>query len=225
MKSKLFHVLSIILVAGTVCLAGTPAYAAKIRVVTTLTDLADFTRAVGGDLVEVHSLATGVEDHPWCSDEAELCAYDEPCGPIGFGRVRTGTRISAWVVGGEQKPAIQGTGPDTWTAPRASYRSMFPKQPNTMRVTCIPMETRTICSIPYLAKTAIRNIYDALVKFAPEHKEEFTRNRDAYLAELDAKIAEWEKETASLKGVKFVAYHEALELLRQALRLGIFRHR
>src|SRR5690242_14868735 len=38
------------------------AHAAKIRVVTTLTDLADLTRNVGGDHVEVRSLATGIED-------------------------------------------------------------------------------------------------------------------------------------------------------------------
>ena len=46
---------------------------------------------------------------------------------------------------------------------------------------------------PVLAKTAIKNIYNALVAFAPEHQAEFTRNRDAYLAKLNAKIAEWEK--------------------------------
>src|SRR5438445_13652453 len=34
----------------------------KIRVVATLTDLADFSREIGGDHVEVFSLATGIED-------------------------------------------------------------------------------------------------------------------------------------------------------------------
>ena len=62
MKSKLFCLFSIILLVGVFCMGVMPAHAAKIRVVTTLTDLADFARAVGGDLVEVHSLATGVED-------------------------------------------------------------------------------------------------------------------------------------------------------------------
>jgi zinc/manganese transport system substrate-binding protein len=36
--------------------------AKKIRVVATIPDLADMTRQVGGDLVDVTSLATGVED-------------------------------------------------------------------------------------------------------------------------------------------------------------------
>ena len=44
--------------------------------------------------------------------------------------------------------------------------------------------------------------------FAPEHKAEFTRNRDAYLAKLNAKIAEWEKAVKPLRGMKFVSYHE-----------------
>ena len=57
MKSKLW--LMLLLAAMTAAL---PAHAAKIRVVTTLTDLADFARNVGGDLFEVRSLATGVED-------------------------------------------------------------------------------------------------------------------------------------------------------------------
>jgi ABC-type Zn uptake system ZnuABC Zn-binding protein ZnuA len=61
---------------------------------------------------------------------------------------------------------------------------------------------------PVLAKTAIKNIYNALVEFAPQYQADFTRNRDAYLAKLDAKIAEWEKEARPLKGVKFIAYHE-----------------
>jgi len=61
---------------------------------------------------------------------------------------------------------------------------------------------------PVLAKTAIRNIYNALVAFAPKYQAEFARNRDAYLAKLNAKIAEWERQAKPLKGVKFVSYHE-----------------
>jgi ABC-type Zn uptake system ZnuABC Zn-binding protein ZnuA len=61
---------------------------------------------------------------------------------------------------------------------------------------------------PVLAETAIENIYNALVAFAPQYQAEFTRNRDAYLAKLNGKIAEWEKEAKPLKGVKFISYHE-----------------
>ena len=46
------------------------------------------------------------------------------------------------------------------------------------------------------------------MEFATQHQAEFTRNRDAYLAKLDAKIAEWKKDLLPIKGVKFVSYHE-----------------
>jgi zinc/manganese transport system substrate-binding protein len=61
---------------------------------------------------------------------------------------------------------------------------------------------------PVLAKTAIQNIYDALVVVAPQYREDFTRNREAYLAKLDAKIAEWKETLLPARGEKFVSYHE-----------------
>ena len=60
MKKRLLYLLFSAIIVGLAL--AEPAYAAKIRVVTTLTDLADFVRNIGGDRVEVFSLATGVED-------------------------------------------------------------------------------------------------------------------------------------------------------------------
>ena len=61
MKSTMLRLLSAATLGATALIAS-PAQAAKIRMVTTLTDLADFSREVGGEHVEVFSLATGVED-------------------------------------------------------------------------------------------------------------------------------------------------------------------
>src|SRR5438874_100844 len=61
MKSKLFHYLTLIMITAAAVVAS-PAQAAKIRVITTLTDLADLAREIGGEHVDVFSLATGIED-------------------------------------------------------------------------------------------------------------------------------------------------------------------
>jgi zinc/manganese transport system substrate-binding protein len=61
---------------------------------------------------------------------------------------------------------------------------------------------------PVLAKIAVQNICAALVATAPEHQADFEKNRDAYLAKLDVKIAEWQTALAPFKGAKFVSYHE-----------------
>ena len=60
---------------------------------------------------------------------------------------------------------------------------------------------------PVLAKTIVQNIYTGLVRNYPEHEAEFKAGRDAYLAKLDQKIAEWQELAKPLKGVKFISYH------------------
>src|SRR5438445_2211640 len=54
--------LALPLVLGVGLLAVSATGADKLKVVTTIPDLADMTKQVGGDLVDVTSLATGVED-------------------------------------------------------------------------------------------------------------------------------------------------------------------
>ena len=54
--------LFVIILAVVALLPANAAGARKIRVVATIPDLADMARRVGGDLVEVTSLATGVEN-------------------------------------------------------------------------------------------------------------------------------------------------------------------
>jgi zinc/manganese transport system substrate-binding protein len=55
------HRLTLAIAAAAMVAVAHPA-AATINVVTSIPDLADVTRHIGGDLVEVKSLATGVED-------------------------------------------------------------------------------------------------------------------------------------------------------------------
>jgi zinc/manganese transport system substrate-binding protein len=61
MSKILFRLLSLSLIGAAVAVSQ-PAHAAKVRVVATLTDMADFAREIGGEHVDVSSLATGVED-------------------------------------------------------------------------------------------------------------------------------------------------------------------
>jgi ABC-type Zn uptake system ZnuABC Zn-binding protein ZnuA len=208
MKSKLFLLFLIIPLIGVLSMGAMPAHAAKIRIVTTLTDLADFARAVGGDQVEVHSLATGVED-----------THGVPMKP-SF--VPTMNRADLMIlVGFDCEHAFLPALLEASKNPRIQYGTSgyvdcskgitpldVPKSTDHSAGDVNPYGNPHYMLDPVLAKTAIQNICNALVAFAPQYQAEFTRNRDAYLARLDAKIAEWEKEARPLKGVKFVSYHE-----------------
>jgi len=207
MKSKLFRLLVIIPLVGVLFAGAMPAHAAKIRVVTTLTDLADFARAVGGDWVEVHSLATGIED----THGVPMKPSYVPMMNRGDLLILVGLECEHSFLPGlleaSKNPRIQRGQPGYIDCSVGIVPREVPKSTDHNEGDVHPYGNPHYMLDPLLAKTAIENIYNALVAFAPQYQGPFTRNRDAYLARLDAKIAEWEKEARPLKGVKFVSYH------------------
>ncbi len=207
MKSKPFSLLIITLI-GLLCAWAMPAHASKIRVVTTLTDLADFTRAIGGDLTEVRSLATGIEDThgiPMKPSFVPIMNRADLLVLVGFDCEHA---FLPALLEASKNPRIQSGTSGYVDCSKGIIPRDVPKSTEHSAGDVHPYGNPHYMLDPVLAKTAIRNIYNALVAFAPEHQAEFARNRDAYLVKLDTKIAEWEREARPLKGVKFVSYHE-----------------
>ncbi len=208
MKQKFMLLLSIATVAVLLCAGPMPACAAKIKVVTTLTDLADFAREVGGDLVEVHSLATGVEDThgvPMKPSFVPIMNRADLLILVGFDCEHA---FLPALLEASKNPSIQLGRSGYVDCSKGIVPKDVPKSTDHYQGDVHPYGNPHYILDPVLAKTAIGNIYNALVEFAPQHQAEFTRNRDAYLAKLDAKIAEWKNELIPLKGLKFVSYHE-----------------
>ena len=208
MKSILLRLFPILLITGTLCLGASPAHAEKIRVVTTLTDLADFTRAVGGDLVEVKSLATGVEDThgvPMKPSFVPVMNRADLLVLVGFDCEHA---FLPALLEASKNPRIQLNRPGYVDCSKGIIPRDVPKSTDHSEGDVHPYGNPHYILDPVLAKTAIGNIYSALAAFAPQHKAEFTRNRDAYLSKLNAKIIEWERAVRPLKGTKFVSYHE-----------------
>lgn len=207
MKRNLFRLL-ILSVTGLLPLAAAPAHAAKIRVVTTLTDLADFARNIGGKHVDVFSLATGIE-----------ATHGVPMKPSFVPKLNRADLLL--LVGFDCEHAFLPALIEASRNPRIAYgqpgyvdcsKGVLPAEvPNSTDHSAgdvHPCGNPHYILDPVRARTAIQNIYNALVNFAPQYQADFTRNRDAYLAGLNARIAEWEKELAPVKGRKFVSYHE-----------------
>ncbi len=203
MKSILFR----LLLVGVLTTAA-PVYAGKIRVVTTLTDLADFAREVGGNHVEVRSLATGVEDThgvPMKPSFVPLMNRADLLLLVGFDCEHA---FLPALIEASKNPRIEFGHPGYVDCSQGIIPVDVPKSTGHSEGDVHPYGNPHYMLDPVLAKTAIQNICNALVAFAPQYTADFTRNRDAYLAKLDAKIAEWGKEAAPLNGVAFVSYHE-----------------
>jgi zinc/manganese transport system substrate-binding protein len=207
MKTKRFRFLSLATITAITLGAG-PAHAAKIRVVTTLTDLADFTRNIGGDHVEVFSLATGIEDThgvPMKPSFVPRLNRADLVVNVGFGCEHA---FLPALLEASKNPRIQDGHPGYVDCSVGITPMEVPLSTDHSQGDVHPYGNPHYLLDPVLAKTAVENIYKALVAVAPQYEADFTHNRDAYLAKLDAKIAGWQKEAAPLKGVKFVSYHE-----------------
>ena len=207
MKKSLFHLLSFA-VAGLLAFSAAPAKAAKVRVVTTLTDLADFTRNIGGEHVDVFSLATGIEDThgvPMKPSFVPTLNRADLLVLVGFGCEHA---FLPALLEASKNPRIQYGQPGYVDCAKGVVPMEVPKSTDHSAGDVHPYGNPHYMLDPVLAKTAIRNIYDALVASAPQYREEFTHNRDAYLAKLDAKITEWKEALLPAKGEKFVSYHE-----------------
>jgi len=180
----------------------------KVRVVATLTDLADLARNVGGDHVDVFSLATGIEDThgvPMKPSFVPKLNRADLVVLVGFDCEHA---FLPALLEASQNPRIQYGKPGYVDCSQGIVPVDVPKSTDHSAGDVHPYGNPHYMLDPALAKTAVTNIYNALVAAAPEYEADFTHNRDAYIAKLDAKIAEWEKEAAPLKGVKFVSYHE-----------------
>ena len=210
MKTRLLlKILLTITIAVGLCAWSLPANAAgKIRIVTTLTDLADFAREVGGDRVEVNSLATGVEDThgvPMKPSFVPMMNRADLLLSVGFDMEHA---FLPALLEASKNPRIQIDRSGYVNCSKGIVPRDVPKSTEHYAGDVHPYGNPHYTLDPVSAKIAIENIYNALVEFAPQDKAQFTRNRDAYLARLNAKIAEWEREMKPLRGVKFVSYHE-----------------
>ena len=208
MKSIRFVLPLLFLFVGILCCEASTAHADKIRVVATLTDLADFARSVGGDLVDVHSLATGVEDThgiPMKPSFVPLLNKADLLFLIGLDCEHA--FLPALLEAGKN-PRIQQGKPGYVDCSKGTLIRDVPKSTDHSAGDVHPRGNPHYMLDPVAAKIAVGNICDALVSFAPQHKAEFVRNRDTYLAALNTKITEWETSAKPLKGVKFISYHD-----------------
>jgi len=209
MKPKFILLLSIIALFMVFCLARpAPAHAAKVRVVATLTDLADLARNVSWDRVEVGSLATGVEDTHGVPMKPSFVPIMNRADLLLLVGLDCEHAFLPALIEASKNPRIQRDRSGYIDCSKNIFPVDVPKSTDHYAGDVHPYGNPHYMLDPVLAQTAIANIYNALVTFDPEHQAEYTRNRDAYLAKLNEKIAEWKKAVAPIKGVKFVSYHE-----------------
>jgi zinc/manganese transport system substrate-binding protein len=192
---------------------------AKIRVVTTIPDLADMAKNIGGDLLEIKSLATGVEN-----------IHAVPMKP-SFATLLNRADVVI-LMGLEMEHAFLPALLEAARNPK-----ILPSAPGyidcSVYITPLEVPTRIDRALgdihpggnphfnldPVSGKAMARAITDGLARNYPAHDAVFKKNLATYLQTLDTAITRWQREAAPLRGVKLVSYHP--DMLYFAQRFGM----
>ncbi|HVO27371.1 MAG TPA: metal ABC transporter substrate-binding protein [Candidatus Margulisiibacteriota bacterium] len=191
----------------------------KIRVVTTIPDLADMTRQIGGDLVEVNSIATGVEDIHAVPMKPSFAVLLNKADVVVLLGLEAEHAFLPALLEAARNPRILRDAPGYIDASVYITPLEVPSRIDRALGDQHPMGNPHYNVDPVMGKAAARAIADGLSRNYPEHAATFKQNLDRYLAKLDAAIARWEAEAAPLKGKKLVSYHP--DLVYFAERFGM----
>jgi ABC-type Zn uptake system ZnuABC Zn-binding protein ZnuA len=192
---------------------------ATIRVVATIPDLADMARHIGGDLLEVKSLAIGVEDiHavPMKPSFIPLLNRADVLLVIGLDAEHAFLPALLEV---SRNPRIQPNEPGYIDTSVYIPPLEVPTRIDRALGDQHPMGNPHFNLDPVRGKEMARAIADGLSRNYPDSAATFQKNLAVYLATLDAAIARWEHEAAPLHGVKLVSYHP--DMIYFAERFGM----
>ncbi len=180
---------------------------AAIRIITSIPDLADFTREIGGKLVEVESLATGVEDpHSLPVKPSHAAKLNRADLVIALGLDMEHAFLPA-LLEASHNPRIQPGKPGYLETSKGLAPLDVPKTLSKSEGDQHAQGNPHYNLDPVQGRRIVGNIADHLAQHWPQHADAFRAGRDAYLAKLDAKITAWQALAAPLKGAKFVSYH------------------
>ena len=215
MRRSLFPVLAVLVAL----LPADVGAAKKIRIVTTITDLADITRQVTGDLADVTSIATGVEDvHAVPMKPSFAVTLNRADVVILMGLEMEHAFLPA-LLEASRNPKIQRDQPAYIDCSVYVTPLEVPTRLDRSLGDIHPMGNPHFNLDPGNGKNIVRAIVDGLSRNYPEHAAAFKKNGDAYNAKLDEAIARWQREAAPLKGKKFVTYHP--DMIYFAERFGM----
>src|SRR5215831_15260380 len=174
---------------------------AKIRVVATIPDLADMARNIGGDLLDIKSLATGVEDiHavPMKPSFATLLNRADILLLVGLDVEHA---FLPGLLEAARNPKILPLTPGYIDCSVYVTPLEVPTRLDRALGDVHPMGNPHINLDPVAGKAMAQAIADGLTRNYPEHEATFRKNLATYLQTLDTAIARWQREAAPLRGV------------------------
>jgi ABC-type Zn uptake system ZnuABC Zn-binding protein ZnuA len=185
----------------------------EIFVVTTIPDLADMAKAVGGDLVKVKSIAKGTEDmHMIPVKPSYLLLLNRADVLIELGL----DNEHAWLPGllySCRNDKIQPGAPGFVNCSDGILVLEKPGQVDRSKGEIHPWGNPHYNLDPTNGRQMVITVCKGLCRAYPDHAARFRANMKAYLERLDVKLKEWEAMAEPLRGARVVTYHRSWSYL------------
>ena len=217
--SRLARRLAGLLLAAGAVLGSVSPTSAALRVVASLPDEADLARQIGGDRVDVTTIAEGTQD-----------PHKVPVKPSFVVKLNRADALVVQGLGLEHAfvPALLEAARNARIVPGApGYidASLYvtpldvPTSQSREQGELHPLGNPHFNLDPEQAKLMARAIAEGLARVDPAGAASYQENLARFTAVLERKIQEWQQLAAPLRGVKAVSYHEDMVYL--ARRYGL----
>lgn len=201
-------------------LAVTPAMAG-VKVICSAEDMADFTRQIGGDLVEVSSLTQGQIDLHTFIPRPSLVARMRRADMV----VAAGMELDAFLAGmlrASRNTKIQFGKPGFVDPAKGVHAKGVPTGKISGKLGDVhPHGNPHFWYTNENVRLACRNIADGLIRVDPENKDTYEKNLADYLTKVDEVFARCAKKMEPFAGTKILQYHESWDYFAEAFGLKI----
>ena len=195
---------------------------APLRVAATSTDLKSLIEAVGGERVEVESLAPASHDPHAVEVKPGQIARLKGAALL----VRVGLDHEPWlakVLAAAGESRFAPGGPDVLDASRGVrlIQTETPRLRADARPHAHGLGNTHYWLDPENARPMTARILDALARALPQERARFEANRDRFLERLDAGLARWSRQLAPWRGARVVVTHDSWSYFAERFGLAI----
>jgi len=214
-------VFSIVLFSALGIFASSSAHA-EVKVVTTVSDLAALTKAVGGSHVSVTSLSLPTQDPHYVDAKPSLALKlnrADMLVAVGMG-LEMGWLPTLQVGARNSKVQTSGSG---FVDCSVYVRKLGVPQVKIDRSMgdVHPQGNPHYLYDPRQALKCAKGIADHLASIDGSHSDDYLKNYTAFAAKMHAAEQGWQKTLANYRGAKIITYHESCEYLADWLGLEI----
>jgi zinc/manganese transport system substrate-binding protein len=188
---------------------------ASIKVVTSLPDLADFARQVGGDKVTVDNIVRGDQNPHFVEVKPSYMMKLKSADIF----LTIGMDLEMWapqIIDGSRNTSL-----DVVDLSRGITKLEVPGRVDASQGDVHKYGNPHYWLDPRNVRVIIGEIVEALVKASPGDEKYFRANAETYLGRLDKKITEWESIMKPFAGKKIITFHKSWTYLAGWLNLDV----